>query len=146
MAGDTGAQGATTAGGTGSTGPAGEAGPQGPAGETGARGPAGVVGRWTSYRAFWFDADTTDLRSSDTYQVAEIADYMEQNPSLKVGIDGSIPRGSDSHKLDLAGLRIVTVRNALIKAGVPAYRIEMGVFGDVRLAREGRIEVLLRTR
>jgi outer membrane protein OmpA-like peptidoglycan-associated protein len=105
-----------------------------------------VVDRWTSYRAFWFDSESADLRSSDTEQVSEIADYMEQNPSLKVGIDGSIPRGSDSRKLDLAGLRIIAVRNALIKAGVPASRIEMGVFGDVRLVRERRVEVLLRTR
>jgi len=105
-----------------------------------------VIDRWTSYRAFWFDSDTTALCSSDLDQVAEIADYMEQNPSLKVGIDGSIPRGSDSSKLDLAGLRIIAVRNALIKAGVPASRIEIGVFGDVRLVRERRVEVLLRTR
>ncbi|MGZ3515369.1 MAG: OmpA family protein, partial [Thermodesulfobacteriota bacterium] len=78
--------------------------------------------------------------------VAEIADYMEQNPSLKVGIDGSSPRGSDPGALDLAGLRIIAVRNALIKAGVPAFRIEMGTFGDPQLVREGRVEVLLRSR
>jgi len=134
------------AGADGSTGPAGDAGPQGPAGETGARGPAGVVSRWTSYRAFWFDSNTSELRSSDIDQVSEIADYMQENPSLKIGIDGSIPRGSDTSKLDLAGLRIIAVRNALIKAGVSASRIEMGTFGDPKLVRERRIEVLIRTR
>ena len=134
------------AGGTGSTGPAGEAGPQGPAGETGAQGPAGVVGRWTSYRAFWFDSDTADLRNSDMSQVAEIADYMKENSSLKIGLDGSIPSGSNSNKLDLAGLRTISVRDAMIKAGVPASRIETGAFGDAKLARERRVEVLIRTR
>ena len=79
-------------------------------------------------------------------QVAEIADYMDQNPSLKVGIDGSCPRGSDPRALDLSGLRIIAIRNALIKAGVSTSRIEMGAFGDERLMREGRVEVLIRTR
>ena len=108
----------------------------------GARGPAGVIDRWTSYRTFWFDSNTAELRSSDMSQVSEIAGYMKQNPSLKVGIDGSIPPGSDQ---DLANRRISTLREALIKAGVPASQIETGAFGDVKLARERRVEVLLRT-
>lgn len=141
-AGQTGAQGAPMAGMTGLTGPDGKAGPQGPAGQTGAQGPAGVVDRWTSYRAFWFESDTSDLRDSDMDQVSEIADYMEQNPSLKVGIDGSITHSSDK---DMAGRRVDTVRTALISAGVPASRIETGAFGDANLARERRVEVLLRT-
>jgi len=74
--------------------------------------------------------------------VAEIADYLQQNPSLKVGIDGSCPSSADH---DIAMRRANSVRNALIKAGVPASRIETGVFGDAKLARERRVEVLLRT-
>jgi Outer membrane protein and related peptidoglycan-associated (lipo)proteins len=141
--GTTGARGVTTAGVAGSTGSAGNAGPQGPAGATGARGPAGVIDRWTSYRTFWFESNTADLRSSDMSKVSEIAGYMQQNPSLKVGIDGSIPPGSDQ---DLGNRRVSTVRAALIKAGMPASRIEMGAFGEAQLAREGRVEVLIRTR
>ena len=133
------------AGTTGSTGPAGDAGPQGEAGATGAQGPAGVIGCWTSYRAFWFDSESANIRSSDMDQVSEIANYMEQNPSLKVGIDGSIPGGSASSKQILAGHRVVTVRQALINAGVPASRIETGAFGNVKLAQDRRVEVLIRT-
>ena len=143
--GDTGARGATMAGAAGSTGPAGDAGQQGEAGATGAQGPAGIIGCWTSYRAFWFESESADIRNSDMYQVSEIADYMKQNPSLKVGIDGSIPSGSTSGKQLLAGRRVVNVREALIKAGVPASRIETGAFGDAKLARERRVEVLIRT-
>lgn len=142
VAGDTGARGATTAGVVGSTGPAGDAGSQGPKGDTGARGPDGVVNRWTSYRAFWFGSETADLSSSDMDQVSEIADYMQKNPSLQAGIDGSVPRGSNQ---DLADLRVNSVRSVLIEAGVPVSRIETGAFGDANLARERRVEVLLRT-
>jgi len=144
-AGDTGARGATMAGATGSTGPAGDAGLQGAAGETGEQGHAGVIGCWTSYRAFWFDSESANIRSSDMDQVSEIANYMEQNPSLKIGIDGSIPSGSASSKQILAGHRVVNVREALINAGVPASRIETGAFGDSKLAQERRVEVLIRT-
>ena len=104
-----------------------------------------MIDRWTSYRSFWFDHDTVGLRGSDTGQVPEIAYYMEQNPSLKVGIDGSIPRGSDPRSQDLAGRRVSTVCEALITAGMPAHRIERGAFGDAQLARDGRVEVLIRT-
>jgi outer membrane protein OmpA-like peptidoglycan-associated protein len=114
-------------------------------GPTGATGPAGVVDRWISYRAFWFDYNTVDLRSADSGQVSEIAYYMQQNPSLKVGIDGSIP-SSDARSQDLAGRRVTNVYWALVNAGVPANRIETGNFGDEQLARDQRVEVLLRTR
>jgi len=114
-------------------------------GATGATGPAGVVDRWISYRTFWFDSNADDLRGSDSGQVSEIAYYMQQNPSMKIGIDGSIPSGSDTRDQNLAGRRVSTVQDALVKAGVPAYRIETGAFGDAQLARDRRVEVLLRT-
>lgn len=103
------------------------------------------VDRWISYRTFWFDSNTVDINGSDRGKVSEIADYMQQNPSLKVGIDGSIPRDSGPRNLDLAGRRVSTVYRALTNAGVPDSRIETGGFGDAQLVRDGRVEVLLRT-
>ena len=120
--GDTGARGVTIAGVAGSIGPTGDAGPKGPVGATGAESPAGVISRWISYRTFWFDSSMEDLRSSDGGRVSEIAYYMNQNPSLKIGIDGSIPSGSKLGSQDLADRRISSVYDALIEAGVPAYR------------------------
>jgi outer membrane protein OmpA-like peptidoglycan-associated protein len=104
-----------------------------------------MVDRWISYRTFWFDSNTVGLRGSDSNQVSEIAYYMKQNPSLKLGIDGSIPGGSGPSNLDLAGRRVSTVYWALVNAGVPNSRMETGAFGDPQLARDGRVEVLLRT-
>lgn len=72
--------------------------------------------------------------------MSEIADYMKQNPSLKIGI-----YGYDARNKDLGDRRASTVRKELINAGVSASRIETGDFGDPQLAREGRVEVLLRT-
>jgi outer membrane protein OmpA-like peptidoglycan-associated protein len=85
------------------------------------------------------------LHDSDTGQVSEIAYYLQQNPSLKAGIYASSP-SSDARNQDLASQRLSTIYWALVKAGVPAERIETGALGDAQLARDQRVEVLLRTR
>jgi outer membrane protein OmpA-like peptidoglycan-associated protein len=121
-------------------------GPQGPPGGIGAQGPTGIVSRWTSYRDFWFAFDNSDLQASDTSTVSGIAEYMTQNPSLSVGIDGSMdPRGSDPRNQGLSDRRVSRVRDALIQAGVPAHRIQTGAFGDAGQRRDRRVEVLIST-
>jgi outer membrane protein OmpA-like peptidoglycan-associated protein len=104
------------------------------------------VDRWTSYRDVWFDVDSADIRRSDTGKATEIAAYLKQNPSLQVGIDGSMdPRGTDPRNQDLSDRRVNAVRESLIQAGVPADKIKAGPFGDEKLRRDGRVEVLLIT-
>jgi hypothetical protein len=39
--------------------------------------------------------------------------------------------------------RVGTVREALIQAGVPAYRTQTCAFGDAGLRRDRRVEVLI---
>jgi outer membrane protein OmpA-like peptidoglycan-associated protein len=130
----------------GEAGRSGPAGVQGPVGWTGAQGPVGVVDRWTSFRDFLFEYNGADIRAFDQSKVSDIAGYMEQNPSLQVGIDGSMdPRGTDPRDQNLSDRRISAVRDALIQAGVPAYRIQTGAFGDTSLTRDRRVEVLVKT-
>ena len=77
-------------------------------------------------------------------KVSEIAAYMKQNPSFRVGLDGyANPRGSDAN--NLSQRRVDAVRDALVQAGVPAGNIQAGAFGDQRLSRDGRVEVLVRS-
>lgn len=93
-----------------------------------------------------FEYDRAEIRSSDASKISEIAVYMNQNPSLQVGIDGSMdPRGTDPRNQNLSDRRIGAVRDALIQAGVPAYKIQAGAFGDTELTRDRRVEVLVRT-
>ena len=100
-----------------------------------------MIDRWTSYRDFQFDSNQAELRASDTNQVSEIALYMKASPSLKVALDGSMePRNQD-----LSNQRVSTVRAALIKAGVPASKIQTATFDDRTLTRDGRVAVLIRT-
>ena len=41
--------------------------------------------------------------------------------------------------------RVESVRVSLIEAGVPAYKIKTGAFGDAQARRDRRVEVLFAT-
>jgi outer membrane protein OmpA-like peptidoglycan-associated protein len=99
----------------------------------GAQGPTGLVGGWTAFRDVWFDSNQANIRSSEMNKVSEVATYMRQNPSLKVGInDYADPRGTDAYNQALGQRRVDAVRDALINAGLPANKIQRGTFGESR--------------
>ena len=129
----TGAKGATEmAGYSGPAGATGATGPQGVVGPTGAQGPAGGNGSgWSFYRDYTFNVNSDAILRSDGNKAQEISDYMNQNPSARVAIDGSNDR------------RVSSVRDALINAGVPAHKIQTGSFDDPQLRRDGRVAVLV---
>jgi outer membrane protein OmpA-like peptidoglycan-associated protein len=158
-AGVTGAQG--QAGMTGSQGQAGMTGSQGQAGVMGAQGQPGVAGappgtRWTSLRDIMFDYNRTEIRSTELSKIADIAVYTNQNPSVRLGIDGAtdLLRGTNQYNAVMSQQRVGNVRDALIRAGVSADRIETGGFGAERAKcndanelcsqRDGRVEVMVR--
>jgi outer membrane protein OmpA-like peptidoglycan-associated protein len=95
--------------------------------------------RWSSYRDFWFDYDSSSLHRVDLDNVADVANYLRQHPAYRLAIDNA---EADA----LRRQRVATVRAALISAGVPGYKIQVGVFGDERFKRERRVEVLVDTR
>jgi outer membrane protein OmpA-like peptidoglycan-associated protein len=144
--GETGSTGSSTQGYAGATGASGTAGLQGSVGPTGDQGSAGTVNRWTSYRLFNFDDGSASIRTSEMKQVSAITAYLAENPSLQLGIDGSVDANIVNRPdRDLDERRVNAVRNALMEAGTPASRIETGAFGDPRLRSEGRVQVLFIT-
>lgn len=88
-------------------------------------------GGWSSYRDYTFNANSNEILYSDSSKAREIAYYLGQNPSLRVGIDGAN-----------AG-RVGVVHDALITAGVPASKIQHGPFGNSQLRSDGRVAVLV---
>jgi outer membrane protein OmpA-like peptidoglycan-associated protein len=88
-------------------------------------------GQWSPYKNFTFNLGSDILQAADADKVAVIADRLEQNPALRVGIDGPNAR------------RVSSVRDALIDAGVPASRIREGTFGNPQLRTDGRVDVLV---
>jgi outer membrane protein OmpA-like peptidoglycan-associated protein len=157
----TGSQGPTGSQGiTGSTGSQGMTGSQG---RTGSQGQAGVPDPqaspgpgpgWVSLREISFDFDSANIRSSQMGKIADIAAYLNDNPGARLGIDGTtdLRRGTNKYNVALSQQREANVRDALIRAGVPADRMEIGSFAAERgqcidrtencATRDGRVEVL----
>jgi len=150
----TGSQGST--GLTGSQGQPGITGSQGQPGMPGSRNPGVPVARWTPLKDIRFDYDKAEIRPVEMTKVSEIATYMSQNPSVRLGIDGStdLLRGTNQYNVGLSQQRAGNVRDALIRAGVSADRMEMGGFATQRAKcndaaepcaqRDGQVEVLVR--
>jgi outer membrane protein OmpA-like peptidoglycan-associated protein len=89
-------------------------------------------GRWSSYRDYRFNIGRDDIMRADSNKAREIAEYLDQNPSARVAIDGSEAR------------RVRAVRGALIDAGVPASKIQTGAYGDSQArSDERRVAVLV---
>ncbi len=159
---------------TGPTGPRGNTGPPGPTGMTGAQGVTGLTGTqgqpgmtspgpaasetgWITLRDIMFNFDTADIRPSEMNKISDVAGYLKQNPSVRVGIDGStdLSRGVNQYNVDLSARRIANVRDALIRTGISGDRIETGRFGAKRgecddstetcSKRDGRVEVMARS-
>jgi len=114
-----------------------------------------VPARWTAFRDIYFDYDNADLRSAEMTKIAELASYMRQHPTVRVGIDGYTDgQGSTRYDPSMSQRRAIAVRDALIQSGVPADRIDMGQFGNTRppcneatpgcLQRDARVQVLVR--
>ena len=101
---------------------------------------------WTSYRDVWFQNNSAEIQGSEHSKLAEVATYMKANPSLEIGIDGSLDaRGTNAGDRDLSDRRVKAIRDSLVQAGVSSSNIKFGAFGDPELRRDGRIEVLIAT-
>jgi peptidoglycan-associated lipoprotein len=130
-------------------------GPGGPAGMTGVSGPAGPQRPWTSFADFLFDFDRSAVRPSETGKVDKVTQYMKENPSIEIGIDGHAdPRGSNQYNQPLSQRRVDAIKAALVSAGIPSAKIQTGAFGKTQLKcseateecwqRDRRVEVLVR--
>jgi outer membrane protein OmpA-like peptidoglycan-associated protein len=144
--GDIGSQGTTTAGVAGVAGYTGATGAQGSTGSQGDVGVAGIVNHWTSYREYMFAYNDYRVQDSDAMKSSHIAAYLNANPSLVLGLDGTMAaNGTDPRDQTLSDNRVAAVRQSLIDAGVPAYKIKTGMFGDEINRKDRRVEVLFIT-
>lgn len=133
VAGYTGGRGsAELYGAVGPAGSAGEAGPQGPVGPTGERGPMAMsVGAWSGFWDYTFNGNSNEILHYDQRMAGDISRYVAANQTRRIGIDGADPQ------------RVEVVRQALFNAGVPAWKTQVGAFGDPQLRRYGRVAVLV---
>jgi hypothetical protein len=89
------------------------------------------VGGWSLYRDFTFTGESDAIREEDRTKAREVAQHMVLNPMLRIGLDG-MNQG-----------RVSSVREALIQAGVPDWRINSGTFGEPHMRGARRVLVLV---
>jgi len=133
LAGYTGGRGsAELYGAVGPAGSPGAEGPQGPIGPMGERGPMAMnVGAWTGFWDYTFNGNSNEILHYDRRMAGDISKYVSQNQTRRIGIDGADAQ------------RVEVVRQALLNAGVPAYKTQVGAFGNPQLRRYGRVAVLV---
>jgi hypothetical protein len=96
---------------------------------------------WSSYRDFWFDYDSAIVDSSHRESILDAVNYLRLHPSYRLAIDTGAGDGAN-----LRSRRVAAIRDALIAAGVPKYKIQEGAFGDDHLRRDRRVEILIDSR
>jgi outer membrane protein OmpA-like peptidoglycan-associated protein len=94
--------------------------------------PAASIGpRLVSFNDILFDFDKAEMRSSETPKIEKIVGELTDKPSAQVWIAGyADPRGDDEYNQKLSQKRVESIREALVKAGVPGDRIRTAAFGE----------------
>jgi len=97
---------------------------------------------WVSLRDIRFDYDNAEIRSSEMKKISEIATYLNDNPKARLGIDGTtdLRRGTNKYNVSLSAQREANVRDALIRAGVPTDKMQIGSFAAERSLCTNRTE------
>ena len=103
---------------------------------------SGVLSGDTASGSFTFDSGTANIRASDQNMAGVIATYLASNPSLQLGIDGTM----NPLNPNLSAQRVSAVRAALAQAGVPDAMIQGGAVNDPQYPHDGRVEILISTR
>jgi len=125
---------------TGPQGPTGTAGPPGPPGAPGPQGAAAVVPapevkeverEWQQFSNITFDVGRAEIRPDERDKVKAVAQFMEQNPNMEVGLAGHAdPTGPDPLNQKLSEQRTKAVTEALVQAGVPKDRVRAAGFSS----------------
>ncbi len=85
------------------------------------------------FKEVWFERGKAIVGSDEMYKVSEVVTYIQQNPSIRVGIDTfSDPDVATPYDRALRQRRVDAVRDALINAGLPAYKLQANDIGLTR--------------
>jgi len=79
---------------------------------------------WQQFSNVTFDLDKADIRPDERDKIKAVADFLEQNPRMEVGLAGyTDPQGTYPHNMNLSDQRTKAVSEALVQAGVPKDRV-----------------------
>ncbi len=84
-------------------------------------------------RDAFFDYDRADIRADGQDALARTAEFLRQNPQVKVTVEGHADeRGSTEYNIALAERRALAARQFLVSLGISADRMETVSYGKER--------------
>ncbi len=89
----------------------------------------------------YFEFDQASIRSDQFPRLEQNADYLKNNPSAKVIVQGNCDeRGTNEYNLALAERRALNAKTYLIELGIDEYRIRTVSYGEERPLFTGQDE------
>ncbi len=93
------------------------------------------------FEPIYFDYDSPQLKPSEQAKLNQVVTYLGANPTHGVIIEGHCDeRGSNEYNLNLGDQRALSVRAALISAGIDGMRIQTRSYGEERPVAFGHDE------
>lgn len=90
------------------------------------------------FEPIYFEFDRSDLRSSEMDKLNKVAEFIRTRPELGLIIEGHCDdRGSEEYNRALGERRAISLRNQLVKLGVPDDNMKTMSFGKDRPAIPG---------
>ncbi|HBT97090.1 MAG TPA: peptidoglycan-associated lipoprotein [Desulfobulbaceae bacterium] len=102
--------------------------------------PMGVLeGRTTApMKPLYFDFDKSNIRQDQVSRMEGNADYLKENPSFRIRIEGNTdPRGTNEYNLALGERRALSAKKDLLKRGIPEANMTTVSYGEERILVHG---------
>ncbi|MDD4181101.1 MAG: OmpA family protein [Victivallaceae bacterium] len=90
------------------------------------------------FEPIYFEFDRSDLRPSELDKLNKVAEFIRSRPELGIIVEGHCDdRGSEEYNRALGERRAISLRNQLVKLGVPDDNMKTVSFGEDRPAVPG---------
>jgi outer membrane protein OmpA-like peptidoglycan-associated protein len=94
-------------------------------------GPAGAAAKLERFQSILFDFDKADIRASERAKIDAILAWAKANPGFDFVLNGNTdPRGTSTYNKKLSDRRAVSVRQAMVQAGIDGGRIRDFALGE----------------
>lgn len=91
-----------------------------------------------NFEAIYFGYDRSDLQPSEMAKLQKVAEFMHSRPELGLIIEGHCDdRGSEEYNRALGERRAISLRDQLVKMGVPDQNMKTISYGKDRPAVQG---------
>ncbi|MDR0477250.1 MAG: peptidoglycan-associated lipoprotein Pal [Desulfobulbaceae bacterium] len=101
-----------------------------------------LEGRTTApMKPVYFDFDKSNIRKDQVSRIAGNADYLKENPNIRIRIEGNTdPRGTSEYNMALGERRALAAKKDLLKRGVSEANMTTVSYGKERILIYGNDE------